>query len=320
MGDNKKENPGLAHAEDLALKSAAAYFGEEILPWLGVEEKVCRIAPTETIRLEMRHLYEDFLYEMANGSYYHFEFESDSLTLEDLKRFREYEAATARIYRAPVVTYVICSSGAKNIRDHITEGINTYRVKLIQLKDWDADQILKQTAEQLPARNEMVPLLFTPLMGGHSTQKERIQKSIQILKKTEKFFSKTEISKMEAILYVLASKFLNRKELESIKEEIAMTVLGQMIWEDALEKGRAEGERAGRKAGEQIGREAGERIGREAGERIGREAGEKLGREQASERYSRLILLLNEKNRTDLIIKAASDPEYLETLYREYGI
>lgn len=93
MGDNKKENPGLAHAEDLALKSAAAYFGEEILPWLGVEEKVCRIAPTETIRLEMRHLYEDFLYEMANGSYYHFEFESDSLTLEDLKRFREYEAA-----------------------------------------------------------------------------------------------------------------------------------------------------------------------------------------------------------------------------------
>ena len=54
-------------------------------------------------------------------------------------------------------------------------------------------------------------------------------------------------------------------------------------------------------------------------ERIGREAGEKLGREQASERYSRLILLLNEKNRTDLIIKAASDPEYLETLYREYG-
>lgn len=256
MGDNKKENPGLAHAEDLALKSAAAYFGEEILPWLGVEEKVCRIAPTETIRLEMRHLYEDFLYEMANGSYYHFEFESDSLTLEDLKRFREYEAATAR--------------------------------------------------------NEMVPLLFTPLMGGHSTQKERIQKSIQILKKTEKIFSKTEISKMEAILYVLASKFLNRKELESIKEEIAMTVLGQMIWEDALEKGRAEGERAGRKAGEQ--------IGREAGERIGREAGEKLGREQASERYSRLILLLNEKNRTDLIIKAASDPEYLETLYREYGI
>ena len=31
-------------------------------------------------------------------------------------------------------------------------------------------------------------------------------------------------------------------------------------------------------------------------------------------------LLLNEKNRTDLIVKAASDPEYREALYKEYGI
>ena len=95
-----------------------------------------------------------------------------------------------------------------------------------------------------------------------------------------------------------------------------MTKLGQMIWEDAVEQGREEGERIGREAGERIGREAGERIGREAGERIGREA----GREEAASRYSRLILLLNEKNRTDLIVKAASDPEYREALYKEYGI
>ena len=59
-----------------------------------------------------------------------------------------------------------------------------------------------------------------------------------------------------------------------------MTILGQMIWDDALEKGR----------------------------------------EQESERYSRLILLLNEKKQTDLIVKAASDPEYREMLYRKYHI
>ena len=55
-------------------------------------------------------MYEDFLYEMENGMYYHFEFESDSISTEDFRRFREYEASTARIYKAPVVTYVICSS------------------------------------------------------------------------------------------------------------------------------------------------------------------------------------------------------------------
>ena len=80
MEGNKKETRGLAQAEDLALKSAAAYFGEEIIPWLGIRKRMRRVAPTELVRLETRHLYEDFLYEMEDGTYYHFEFESDPLT------------------------------------------------------------------------------------------------------------------------------------------------------------------------------------------------------------------------------------------------
>ena len=83
---------------------------------------------------------------------------------------------------------------------------------------------------------------------------------------------------MEAILYTFAVKFLDDDELKSIKEAVAMTKLGQMIWNDALEKGREEGE----------------------------------------ERYSRLILLLTNKN--DLIVKIASDPQYREELYKQYGI
>ena len=58
-----------------------------------------------------------------------------------------------------------------------------------------------------------------------------------MLKETEDIFSRTEISKMEAILYVFAAKFLDRAELESIKEEMAMTILRQMIWDDAMGKG-----------------------------------------------------------------------------------
>ena len=311
MEGNKKETRGLAQAEDLALKSAAAYFGEEIIPWLGIRKRMRRVAPTELVRLETRHLYEDFLYEMEDGTYYHFEFESDPLTREDLKRFREYEATTARTYQAPVVTYVVCSSGMRASRDSITEGINTYRVRLIRLKDRDADRILEQAAGktgQEITREEVLRLLFTPLMGGKTTQKERIQKGIRVLKETEDIFSRTEISKMEAILYVFAAKFLDRAELESIKEEMAMTILGQMIWDDAMEKGIEKGIEKGRAAG------------RAEGERVGREAGEKLGREQASERYSRLILLLNERKQPDRIIRAAEDPAYREKLYKEYGI
>ena len=239
LGNSNQRRNGPEHAEDLALKSAAAYFKDELIGWLGIREKALRTASAEIVK------------------------------------------------------------------------IHTYRVKIIRLKDENADSILERILRK-PAENitraDMIPVLFSPLMDGVSMQKDRIAKSIQILKKSEDVFSKEDIRNMEAILYVFATKFLNTEELTSIKEAFSMTKLGQMIWEDAVEQGREEGER--------IGREAGERIGREAGERIGREA----GREEAASRYSRLILLLNEKNRTDLIVKAASDPEYREALYKEYGI
>lgn len=299
LQDKNRRKDGPAHSEDLALKSAAAYFGDELIHWLGIRERALRAVPTEMVELETRHMYEDFLYEMENGMYYHFEFESDSISKEDLKRFREYEASTARIYNAPVITYVICSAGVKKLRDSITEGINTYRVRLIRLKDINADLLLKQLDKKSASaltREDIIPLLFSPLMGGHSTQKERILQCIAVLRNAETTFPQKEVQKMEAILYIFAVKFLDDTELESIKEAVAMTKLGQMIWNDALEKGREEGEK------------------------IGLERGELIGQERASNRYSRLILLLSKENKNDLIVKIASDPEYREELYKQYGI
>ena len=295
LQDKNRRKDGPAHSEDLALKSAAAYFGDELIHWLGIRERALRAVPTEMVELETRHMYEDFLYEMENGMYYHFEFESDSISKDDLKRFREYEASTARIYNAPVVTYVICSSGGKKLRDSITEGINTYRVRLIRLKDANADLLFNRLGKKSASvltREDIIPLLFSPLMGGHSSQKERILQCIEVLRNAETIFPQNDIRKMEAILYIFAVKFLDDTELESIKEAVAMTKLGQMIWDDAIEKGREEGEKIGQKRGEK----------------------------QASDRYSRLILLLSKENKNDLIVKIASDPEYREELYKQYGI
>ena len=291
LQDKNRKKDGPAHSEDLSLKSAAAYFGDELIHWLGIRERALRAVPTEMVELETRHMYEDFLYEMENGMYYHFEFESDSISKDDLKRFREYEASTARIYNAPVVTYVICSSGGKKLRDSITEGINTYRVRLIRLKDANADLLFNRLGKKSASvltREDIIPLLFSPLMGGHSSQKERILQCIEVLRNAETIYPQNDIRKMEAILYIFSVKFLDDTELESIKEAVAMTKLGQMIWDDAIEKGREEGE--------------------------------KIGEKQASDRYSRLILLLSKENKNDLIVKIASDPEYREALYKQYGI
>lgn len=293
----KTEKNRAAQAEDLALKSAAAFFGEELIGWLGIRKKVLRAVPTELVELEARHMYEDFLYEMEDRVLYHFEFESDSISEEDFKRFREYEASTSRIYGMPVVTCVICSSRVGILRDSFTEGINTYRVKLIRLKDQDADRMLKRLTEMPDEeleRADMIPLIFSPLMGGESKLPERILKSIRILKRAEGRFPTEDMRKMESILYILAVKFLNEDNLKMIKEEIAMTKLGQMIWDDAMERGIEQGIVQGRREGERIGQE----------------------------RYSHLILILSREQRMDpdQIVKIASDPEYREALYQQYGI
>ena len=59
-----------------------------------------------------------------------------------------------------------------------------------------------------------------------------------------------------------------------------MTELGEMIWDDGVEQGK----------------------------------------QMAAERYSRLILLLSKEQKEDLIVKAASDLEYLEELYKKYNL
>ena len=44
--------------------------------------------------------------------------------------------------------------------------------------------------------------------------------------------------KVEAVIYIMADKFLDSVEMEQLKKEIKMTRLGKMLYDD----GRAEGE------------------------------------------------------------------------------
>ena len=277
----KKYPTDYIHLEDMAMKTAAQYFGEELLEYLGVKEKPVRVVPTEIIQLEARQLYQDFNFEMENGWWYHFEFESDEITEEDLMRFREYEAATSRIYQVPVVTCVLCSAKVKKLKNEITQGLNTYRVEIIRLKGEDADSLFEKLEKQgKMQREDMIPVLLSPLMGGRMAIKDRILQGIYYVKNEEGKLPEIEIGKMQAVLYAFANKFLSAGELEEIKEAIAMTKLGEMLFDDGVK------------------------------------AGEKKGEEKMSKLT---IRLLDEKRYGDLE-RAVKDQEYREKLYKAFGI
>ncbi len=68
---------------------------------------------------------------------------------------------------------------------------------------------------------------------------------------------------MQAVLYTLAEKFLQKEDLEKLKEEIHMTRLGQMIFDDGLELGRSQGLEEGRSQGLESGQAQGLELARQ---------------------------------------------------------
>lgn len=266
--------------EDRALKAAAQFMGKELLPLLGVKCAIKRVAPTEQIYLQTEAFSEDFNYELLEGGLLHLEFESDVITKEELRRFRVYEALLSYQYKTAVTTCVICTAAAKNIPNELKEGINSYRVQIVRLKNWNADEIIsalevKQRNMSLE-REELLRLILTPLMGGKMPQPERIRRSFQLLREEQKIRKTSELSQMQAVLYALAEKFLSVGEMQKIKEEIHMTRLGQMIFDDGLEEGE--------------------------------------------NRVNRLISCLLEQDRIDDIKRAVEDRDYQKKLFVEMGI
>ena len=234
----------LNQVEDAANKLTTQYFGDVILPFLKIEGEIDHIGSTELTHLELKKYYQDFNYVMKDGSWTHLEFQSTDNGAKDLKRFRAYEALTSHQNDVDVKTYVLYSG---TIKDPVTElkcGFNTYCVRPIIMKGHRAEEVFESITDKLNSntaltREDLVPLTLCPLMGGDLPQKERILQAVRIVKKAESVIPDAEI--IEAVLYAMANKFLNEADLNAIKEEIKMSPLGTVIYNDGKNDGIKEG-------------------------------------------------------------------------------
>lgn len=261
----KKQEPKQINYEDLAFKSAAQFFAEELFPIFGIDGEIEGVAPTEVVRLELRHMYQDFNFWMKGNYIVHIEFQTTWSGEKDLRRFREYEATTSRVYDVNVKTYVVFTGNITNPKTSMDVGNNIYRIKPIILKKENADEIIQKIKEKKnrgenPDREELVSLMLMPLMGGKSSKLQRILYSYQAMKEAEQEPEQAdsqELTKMQAILYTFASKLLRREELEKVKEAIGMTELGQMLVDDGIKIGEKRGEIRGEKRGIKRGEKKG---------------------------------------------------------------
>lgn len=164
---------------------------------------------------------------------------------EELLPYLKIKGKAVSFAPTELVHLELFSGNIKNPMTEFSEGINTYRVHPIILQSKNADELLKRLEEKqncgkLITKEDLIPLVLCPLMNGKTSQKERINRAYHITRKATEI-KKEDTDKIEAMLYAMADKFLDAVDLEKLKEEIAMTRLGQMIWEDGIEEGKTEG-------------------------------------------------------------------------------
>lgn len=230
--------------EDAALKTTMQFFADELLPYFDIEGKVVGFGPTELVRLELQKLFQDFNLVMEDGSWKHFEFQSTDGGMQDLKRFRTYEAATSYQQNVDIYTYVLYSGQIENPVTELKTGFNTYRVQPIIMKGKRVEEVFDninaKIATNTPlSKEDLVPLTLCTIMGGDMPLKERVIKAFDITKAARGTIPEAE--KIEAVVYAMAEKFMDSVTIEQLKEAVGMTRLGQMMYNDGIEEGKKQG-------------------------------------------------------------------------------
>ena len=223
--------------EDAALKTSMQFFAEELLPYLKIPGKVVGFAPTELVHLELQKLAQDFNLVMEDGTWKHFEFQSTNEGKAGLKRFRSYEALASYQHKVEITTYVLYSGMIRQPMTEFTEGINTYRVVPIIMREMNADQLFAGLLEKVEAgenltKKDLVPLTLCPLMGGSMPQKERIRAAYRITRKA--FLVQTEDISMTRLGQMLVNRGMRTGLEQGLEQGL----------ERGLEQGIAQGIRA----------------------------------------------------------------------------
>ena len=188
------------------------------------------------IKLTIHSLYMDFTFLTKDGFYVHIEFQTTDKKDIDLRRFHAYDAVYSNQTEKNVITYVIYSGGITDVKSELNCGLYTYRIQPIYLKNKNADEVFQKLMQKRNkgeefTENDCVSLSLSPLMSGNMSPKEMFKKAINLTKPSNELSAE----KTRAILYALADKFLDKSDLDEIREVMRMTRLGQMLMDDGME-------------------------------------------------------------------------------------
>ncbi len=255
-----------AKIEDRVMKRSMQLFGEQAVKYFGIDKKVKSIGYTEQPKVVVEDSYMDYVFEMEDGSYCHFEFQSSNSGRKDYVRFCAYDVNLTMSTGKNVTTYVIYSSNIKNPTTEYNFGNINYKVNAICMSNTNADPLLRDIDRKLENGEElsdtdMMNLIFSPLMDSEISKFDRIVKAIEISKENSSEKSEDILS----LIYAFGIKFLQGEEFVKMMEVFKMTTLGRMLVNDGIKQGISQGISQGLEQGLSQGLSQGRKEGIEFG-------------------------------------------------------
>ncbi|MBP2034201.1 nitrate reductase alpha subunit [Clostridium algifaecis] len=241
-------SPKIKNIEDAIMKSIMDVFKEDALKFFGIKSKIIAAARTELKDIQINTSFMDYTFLLDDDSFLHFEFQTSNKK-SDLSRFLAYDAVLHYKENKPVNTIVVYSSNIKKAETSINVGSIKYSIRAFYMGSINGDkkyEYLKQKIknDKILSNEDLLLLVFLPIMDSAKDKNERIIESIKLAKEIK---NKENQMNSLALLYAFAEKFVDICDMDKIKEVFGMTQLGKLLRDEGKEEGRKEGREEGRK-------------------------------------------------------------------------
>jgi hypothetical protein len=268
---------------DLITKWLSAAFRGETLKVLGLETgRIKDVFGFEPTDISVRTGRLDIIFRDETGAYYHLE-EQRNPRKADMYRSAAYHFLAGHQWGANI-TDIILVSGDVRIGDaNIKTKSGHYYPKIIDLSLRDGNKRLHEIQEAVRKGEfkDWLELVFLPLYGKETGDK-RSKFVKQILHFESELYKTNKLPPtLLAATLVMSNKFIDKKDLMAIWEEIQMLDILEIAEEKGFEKGKflglQEGKDIGLQEGKFLGLKEGKFLGLQEGKDIGLQEGKFLG-------------------------------------------
>lgn len=265
MGDIAYQN------KDIASKvTGEALVGRSLAPFGRPDLSIVGVLPTNLPAIESNELRLDHLFLLDDGSLSIIDYESE-FDRENFVKYINYIARVIKRYATKkqlgelkrikvVVIYTADVEHADSVYD--LEGL-VLHVESAFLVNLDTEQIYRKLSRKIQrheilTEEELMQLMVLPLtVKGKEGKQEIIVRSVELAKQIP---DRRQTVQVLAGILTFSDKVIDEAYRERVKEEMQMTQVGQMIFED----GFCQGKELGKELGMELGMEQGTRTGIQA--------------------------------------------------------